>query len=66
MSYSTASRDKHSPIGRKATIRVGKKLYVGTVIDAIERKAKRIRIQTPGERQGDVVMPGDYVLMEFE
>jgi hypothetical protein len=39
--------------------------YVGTVMDAMGKKAKRVRIQSPGKRQGDVVMPTEYVALEF-
>jgi len=65
MSFSTATKEPGSPIGRSAVIRVGSHQYVGTIIDAAGRKAKRVRIQSQGQRQGDVLMPGEYVLMEF-
>jgi hypothetical protein len=65
VSYSTAKRSKTSPIGRFASISVEGVHYVGSVIDAAGRMAKRIRIQSRGVRQGDVVQPGEYKLLEF-
>lgn len=56
---------RRSPIGRVAVIRTGGEQYLGTVIDAIGDKPKRVRIQSPGRRQGDVVLPREYVLMEW-
>lgn len=53
-------------IGRSAVVRVNGAQYVGTVIDARDNHAKRIRIQTPGPKQGSVVLPGEYILVEFE
>lgn len=53
-------------IGRMAVIRVDGAQYVGNVIDATpDGKAKRIRIQSPGAKQGSVVMPGEYIFMEW-
>ena len=58
---------KRKVIGRRAIIRVGGEQYWGTVIDAThDHRAKRIRIQSPGSRQGNVVMPGEYGLIEFD
>lgn len=55
-----------SVIGRMAIVRYRKKFLTVSVMDAVagENKAKRVRIQK-GPRQGDVLMPGEYQLMEF-
>ncbi len=58
-----------SVIGRMAVIRVAGEQYVGTVIDAVAGepgRAKRMRIQSPGARQGDVVQPSEYIFLEWD
>lgn len=55
-----------SPIGKLAVIRSEGQQHVATVIDATpDLKAKRVRVQSPGPIQGNVLMPGGYVLVEF-
>lgn len=54
-------------IGRMAVVRVAGQQYVGSVIDATpDGHAKRIRLQSPGAKQGNVVMPGEYIFMEWD
>jgi hypothetical protein len=62
--------DDNWPIGAYVMVRVksDKTLVGGTVIDKMPRRyggaAKRVRLQT-GEHAGEVLMPGDYDIMEF-
>jgi hypothetical protein len=59
-------RGPASPIGRKLVLRLSDGAqYVGTVLDAAGKKAKRVRIQSPGAKQGAVVMPTEYVVLEY-
>lgn len=65
-----AARAKRtSVIGRFAQVldKAGTRLRV-TVIDKVAgtNRAKRVRVQTPGPCQGEVLMPGSYSLIEFE
>lgn len=41
--------------------------YLASVIDCVagENRAKRVRVQSKGSLQGQVLMPGDYALIEF-
>lgn len=58
---------KRRVIGRRCIIRVDGQQYVGTVIDAgHDHRAKRVRIQSPGPKQGNVVMRGDYLFLEWD
>lgn len=54
-------------IGRFARVRHAGELMLVTVIDSYagENRAKRVRVQTPGACQGQVLMPGQYELVEF-
>jgi hypothetical protein len=63
---STSGRNRTSVIGRLAVIRVGGEQYVGNVLDCGPGgKAKRIRVQSPGARQGNVYFPNEYIFMEW-
>jgi hypothetical protein len=53
-------------IGRAAIVRSKGKLYSGYFIDAtLDNEPKRFRVQSKGQMQGEVLMPHDYTLMEF-
>lgn len=61
-------RTGRTVIGRLVIIRHSGVLYTATVIDSVagENRAKRVRIQTKGTKQGTVLMPRDYDLIEFK
>lgn len=59
-------RGERNVIGRKVAIEVDHNYHQGKVIDSDgENHAKRVRIYTPGPMEGRVVIPGQYVIMEF-
>ena len=61
------SYKQRSVIGRYAIIRVAGEQYRGTVLDQDSNgRTKRIRIQSPGARQGNVVQPSEYIFLEFD
>ncbi len=62
---SARSMQTKNIIGRRCAIRVNDEPYEGTVVDSNQGMAKRIRIQSKGKRQGDVVQPWEYIFMEF-
>jgi len=61
------SETRRSPIGRTAEIRHDGEVLTATVIDEVPgtRQAKRMRVQTPGRTQGNVLMPYEYELLEY-
>jgi hypothetical protein len=61
-----SAKTRQKCIGRLAVIRVGGEQYVGNVLDCGPGgKAKRIRVQSPGARQGNVYFPNEYIFMEW-
>ena len=58
---------KKSSIGRMAVVKHKNRFYDVSIMDLIHKtnRPKRVRVQSKGKLQGEVLLPCQYVLVEF-